>query len=269
MNNNHPLAWTAPQPFWANARGDVASHEVLLQPQILRFANDEFMSELLATLETDPARLSQYAVMEETWRGPGTAPAREPSRWLDRPTTKVLGLQRKLLLKTRAAEVAAAPLPAPVLASAPVPVARLKLYQPAQMRHYLVSGSLVCQAPGLPDRAVNPARHKVSFVVRRLFPKAPGAAGQPLPNAAQTALWDEFAFVLGGKVGQWQKVAAADDEGAGATLVRGEERLSMFPAEPGVFGNSRRTTNETLWRAGFTARSGSPGAWQTSEPLTR
>ena len=156
----------------------------------------------------------------------------EPSRWLDRPTTKVLGLQRKSLLKTRAAEVVAAPVPelAPVPAPAPVPVARLKLYQPAQMRHYLVSGSLVCQAPGLPDREVNPARHKVSFVVRRLFPKTPGAAGQPLPNAAQTALWDEFAFVLGGKVGQWQKVAAADDEGAGATLVRGEERLSMFPA---------------------------------------
>ena len=226
----HPLAWTAPQPFWADTRGGTAAHGVLSQPQILRFTNDEFMNELLATLETDPARLSQYAVMEETWRGPGAAPAREPSRWLDRKTTKVLGLERKALLKTRAGEVASAPAPAPAPGPAPVPVAQLKLYQPAQMRHYLVSGSLVCQAPGLPDREVNPARQKVSFVMRRLFPKTPGAPGQPLPNAAQTALWDEYAFVLGGRVGTWQRVAAADDEGASAKLVRCEERLSMFPA---------------------------------------
>ena len=242
MNNNHALAWTAPQPFWANARGDVEAHEVLSQPQILRFANDEFMNELLATLETDPTRLTQYAVMEETWRGPGPAPEREPSRWLERPTTKVLGLQRKSLLKSRAAALAArlgpvrVPVPLPVPSRLPLalpvtlPVAKLKLYQPAQMRHYLVSGSLVCQVPGLPDREVNPARHRVSFVVRRLIPKTPGSAGQPLPNAAHTALWDEFAFVLGAKLGQWRKVAAAADENASATLVRGEERLSMFPA---------------------------------------
>ncbi len=226
----HPLAWTAPQPFWANARGETAAHAVLSQPQILRFANDEFMNELLATLETDPAGLSQYAVMEETWRGPGSAPERDPSRWLERPTSKVLGLRRKALLKTRAAELAAAAAPAAMPASPPLPVARLKLYQPAHQRHYLVSGSLVCQAPGLPDREVNPARQKVSFVVRRLFPKTPVAAGQPLPNAAQTALWDEYAFVLRGKAGEWQKVAAADDEGASARLWHGEERLSMFPA---------------------------------------
>ena len=95
---------------------------------------------------------------------------------MERPTIKVLGLRRKALIKTRAADVAAAPAPA----SAGVAFARLKLYQPAHQRHYLVSGSLVCQVPGLPDREVNPSRQKVSFVVRRLFPKTPVAAGQPL-----------------------------------------------------------------------------------------
>ena len=99
------------------------------------------------------------------------------------------------------------------------PPTQLKLYQPAHQRHYLVSGSLVCQAAGLPDREVNPARHKVSFLVRRLFPKTPLDPDQPLPDAGQTVLWDEYAFVLRGKAGEWQKVAAANNEGASAQLV--------------------------------------------------
>src|ERR1700716_3360139 len=103
--NNHPLTWTAPQPFWAGARGATAAHAVLLQPQILRFVSDEFMNELLGTLEHDPASLAQYAVIEETWRAPGPAPERRPSRWLERPPAKVLGLQRKSLVKARAGAV--------------------------------------------------------------------------------------------------------------------------------------------------------------------
>jgi len=232
--NNHPLAWTAPQPFWAGARGATAPHAVLSQPQILRFASDEFMNELLGTLEHDPASLAQYAVMEETWRGPGAGPEPRPSRWLERPPAKVLGLQRKSLLRARAAAVSAAQVsaPAPVAAPATVTAAptRLKLYQPAHLRYYLVSGALVCQMPGLPDLAVDPARHKVSFVLRRLFTKTPVAAGQPLPDAGQTASWDEYAYVLRGKAGEWRRVAAADDDAACRQLVRAEERLSMFPA---------------------------------------
>ena len=225
--NNHPLSWTAPQPFWGTARGATAPHALLSQPQILRFTNDEFMNELLGTLEHDPSSLSQYAVMEETWRGPGAGPEPRPSRWLEKPTTMVLGLQRKSLLRARASAALAAPASAP---AATVARTRLKLYQPAHQRHYLVSGSLVCQMPGLPDREVDPARQKVSFVLRRLFPKAPVASNQPLPDAGQTASWDEYAYVLRGKAGEWRKVAAADDEGAAAQLLRGEERLSMFPA---------------------------------------
>lgn len=234
----HPIAWTAPQPFWTNTHGEVAAHGALSRPQILRFANDEFMNELLGTLEHDPASLSRYAVMDETWRGPGAGPERQPSRWLERSPAKILGLQRKSLIKARTAAVVAAPAPATQVVLPPP--ARLKLYQPAHQRHYLVSGSLVCQMPGLPDREVNPARQKVSFVVRRLFPKIPVPAGQPLPDAVQTVLWDEYAYVLRGKAAEWQRVAAADNETASAKLVRGEERLSMFPTFYGQDDGHRR-----------------------------
>ena len=228
--NNHPIAWTAPQPFWTSLRGEIAARAVLSQPQILRFASDEFMNELLSTLETDPASLSKYAVTEETWRGPGAAPDRQPSRWLERPTAQVLGLRRKALLKSRTAELTSGSTSAVAEIQDVAPPARLKLYQPAHQRHYLVSGSLICQMPGLPDREVNPARHKVSFLVRRLLPKIPVDADQPLPDAAQTSQWDEYAYVLRGKAAEWQKVAAADDEEGSARLATGEDRLSMFPA---------------------------------------
>ncbi len=228
--NDHPLAWTAPQPFWADARGQTVTRGVLAQPQILRFASDEFMNEMLGTLEHDPAGLAQYAVAEETWRGPGAGPEPRPSRWLEKPTPKALGLRRKTLRRARTVALAAAPAPA---ASAPART-RLKLYQPAHQRHYLVSGSLVCQMAGLPDREVDPARQKVSFVVRRLFPKTNSSGEIPvdgaLPDPGQASAWDEYAFVLEGKAGVWRQVAGADDAAHSARLLRGEERLSMFPA---------------------------------------
>jgi hypothetical protein len=216
----HPLAWTAPQPFWSDTAGRVSGRAVLTAPQILRFASDQFMDELLATLEHDPASLTRYAVAEETWRGPGPAPDAQPSRWLERSPTRLLGVQRKAQARARAL---AAPAPDGVVAATPT---KLKLYQPAHLRHYLVSGSLVCQAPGLPDRAVDAGRHKVSFVVRRLLPNANArvARDEPLPDPAQSALWDEYAYVLQGKSGQWHRVSASD------ALLPGEERLPMFPA---------------------------------------
>jgi len=52
--------------------------------------------------------------------------------------------------------------------SLPVPQESVKLYQAAHGRYYVVAASLVCQQPGLPDRAVNlAAGDRVSFVLRR------------------------------------------------------------------------------------------------------
>lgn len=219
---NHDLAWTAPQPFWTTPAGSV--QDTLGQPQILRFASDEFMPQLLAQLESDPAALTQYAVYRETWRGPGGLAPAPAERWLEREPKRLGLVRRALLQRKRANGETIAP-----GGQDGVNVPALKLYQPAHLRHYLVSGSLVCRAPGLPDRAVDPARHKVSFVVRRLFPQGvepgvPGDAdlGVPPENLAG---WNEYAFVLQGKAGAWRKV-----EGAPVRVLAGEERLAMFPA---------------------------------------
>lgn len=223
---NHDLAWTAPQPFWTSPSGTV--QDALRQPQILRFASDDFIPQLLAQLEQDPAALTQYAVYKETWRGPSGAAPAPAHRWLEREP-KRLGLVRRALLQRKRANGEE------TLASGSDTASVLKLYQPAHLRHYLVGGSLVCRTPGLPDRAVDPARHKVSFVVRRLFPQgkdplklptADEALGVPPENLAG---WDEYAFVLQGKAGAWRKVATTQQPAA-ARVIAGEERLAMFPA---------------------------------------
>ncbi|WP_128003384.1 hypothetical protein [Piscinibacter defluvii] len=220
----HAIAFTAPQPFWRP--GTPASRGAIVQPQILRFATDEFIEELLATLERDPGALPQYAAQPETWREPMGAPAPDPLRWTDRQPTRLLPLLRR-----RAAK---AGVPAVV---APKP---LKLYQPAHQRHYLVAASLVCRRPGLPDRAVDPARQSTSLVMRRLFPRD-SEAPAPLPDIADLSAWDEYAWVLTGKTGEWRHVGPADAEGAAATLLVGEERLPTFPARyHEVAGQPRR-----------------------------
>ncbi|MCW7541372.1 hypothetical protein OOT46_26525 [Aquabacterium sp. A7-Y] len=218
----HPLAWTAPPPFWTDSSGRVVPHGDLARPQILRFATDDFMPELLSLLEHEPSSLAQYAVFKETWRGPAGAPAADARRWLQREPKRLLGVRRASSKR------------APAVGTASLPLARntaqpLKLYQPAHLRHYLVSGSLVCRTPGLPDRQVDPARHKVSFVVRRLFPKTTVPPPNELPDPADTDQWDEHAFLPKGQAGAWHKVGTADSERA-AALLPGEERLAMFPS---------------------------------------
>ena len=223
---NHDLAWTAPQPFWTSPSGTV--QDALRQPQILRFASDDFIPHLLAQLEQDPAALTQYAVYKETWRGPsGPAPA-PAHRWLEREPRR-LGLVRRALLQRKRANGEE------LVAGGSDTASVLKLYQPAHLRHYLVGGSLVCRTPGLPDRAVDPARHKVSFVVRRLFPTGKDPLKLPTDDEAlgvppeNLAGWDEYAFVLQGKAGAWRKVATTQQP-AVDRVIAGEERLAMFPA---------------------------------------
>lgn len=240
---DHPLAWTAPPPFWQPGANTAAARGALARPQILRFASDDFMDELLATLESDPAALANYAAVAETWRGAGGGPKANPASWLDRTPARLLGVQRKALQRSKAAAVGTASTGVATGTAAATAVAAaaqaaqatqaalpLKLYQPAHQRHYLVAGSLVCQTAGLPDRAIDPARHKVSFVLRRLFPKTAVPPPQRLPAPTDLSLWDEYAYVLQGKAGQWQRVGAAGQETEAARRVPGEERQPMFPA---------------------------------------
>jgi hypothetical protein len=230
---SHDVAWAAPQPFWTDNTQAVQPGNALRRPQILRFTHDAFIPELLSTLQQNPAALPGFAAMAETWRGPGAAPAKDPQQWLQGKPARLFGLQRRVLMRKQQLQAQQVqqtqqaqnmvPTPAPVKPT-------LKLYQPAHMRHYLVGGSLVCRVPGLPDRQIDPARHQVSFVVRRLLPRAPGKKDDALPDPTQAALWDEYGYVPNGKAGVWQFVGAADSEAGAATLLPSEERLSLFPA---------------------------------------
>ncbi|MCZ8111917.1 MAG: hypothetical protein ACK5Y7_18535 [Betaproteobacteria bacterium] len=215
----HPVAWVAPQPFWRP--GSAEGRSALAQPQILRFANDQFMEELLAMLQRDPQQLPNFTAQPETWRTPHAGPLPAPEQWVERPPARLLPLMRKAQAKK--------PLPA-LLPKVMLPEKPLKLFQPAHQRHYLVAGALVCQAPGLPDRAIDPARQRVGFVVRRLFPKTKVDRRLPLPQPTTLADWEEHAWVLVGKGGEWRRVGNAGAEAEVAAPLAGEERLPMFPS---------------------------------------
>ncbi|MFN7937161.1 MAG: hypothetical protein U0R19_27805 [Bryobacteraceae bacterium] len=107
----------------------------------------------------------------------------------------------------------------------------LKLYQPTHGRFYLVSASLACRVPGLPDHTLRAAQgERVSFVLRRLVAKnanvTPAIAFDP--NAFQ-----EFAWVDPEGSPRWVKVT-------GSGLMDGEEKLPMFPSVYQDTGARRR-----------------------------
>ncbi len=197
----HKVTWQAPRPLWRGTTPFAA------RPQLLRFASDDFMEQLLATLAEEPARISDRIARPETWRDPP-----QPVDLLD-PVVRV-------------------PLPAPVkearrkrfwrsAPSAPPPPPpvnkQLKLYQPAHQRYYLVAGTLACQIPGLPERAVAGGHETVGFVIRRLLPLS-GRADGTLPL-------HEYAYVMGSDGPQWQRVEA------NSALAPGEEQLPLFPLQ--------------------------------------
>lgn len=217
---SHPLQWTAPPPFWRTGDAARAVPGLIAQPQILRFATDDFMDEMLATLAQHPQALPEFTAQAETWRAPHAGPTPNPAAWLERPPSRLLPLARQARARREALPAVALPQP-------------LKLYQAAHQRHYLVAGSLVCQTPGLPDRAVDVGRQKVSFVLRRLFLKTELANGVnprtalKQPDPAHMDEWVEHAWVLSGKSGHWQAVPSSAST---PKLVKGEERLATFPA---------------------------------------
>lgn len=216
---SHPLQWTAPQPYWRTGEAATARPGLVTQPQILRFATDDFIEQLLSTLAQSPASLPALTAQYETWRAPHVGLQPNPQAWLERPASRLLPMRRKLLARAQSQSGLPA-LPAPPSTTHPI-----KLYQPAHQRHYLIAASLVCQTAGLPDRAVDVARQKVSFVLRRILPKGPIRPTEALavPNNLQD--WTEYAWVTDDQQGHWQEVPG----GLGKPLPT-EERLSTFPA---------------------------------------
>ncbi|WP_310497512.1 hypothetical protein [Sandarakinorhabdus sp.] len=206
---HHALAWQAPRPLWRGTTPYAAA------PQILRFASDDFMAQLLAVLADNPARLGDRIARPETWRDPPMAAD------LDDPIARVpLPAPMKAARRGRLMRDPVAPPP-------PEPPQPMKLYQPAHQRYYVVAGSLACALPGLPEHVLSGGAERVHFVVRRLMP----ADGRPAPGAALV----EYAHVQDGDAARWQKVTDG--------LAPGEELLPLFPLLHTDESGARRT----LW----------------------
>jgi hypothetical protein len=125
---DHPVGWFTPQPLWHALSTDRLRAQ-RGRPEILRFASDAFMDELLALLASDPpGSMAALVAQPETWREPlvGLAPD---------------GSDRA--------------------------VGPLKLYQPSHQRFYLVAGALGCKVPGVPDREIDAAQGESAFFVLR------------------------------------------------------------------------------------------------------
>lgn len=239
---DHPVKWLSAAPLWDT--DDLTALDAGFdRPAILRFASDAFMEDYLTALERDPARLRTLRVQHETWRKPITAaPAASLEERNVRTPERPLALSRlRLAMDRRARKLGLPPIGRPGEGRY-----QLKLYQPAQMRYYLVTATLACEVVGMPDRAVDPGKHeKVGFVLRRLFPRA-GVADDPhdpLPDydpaveqgpdlAARQ--WEEYAFVAEPAPGAWRKV------GASPGALPNEERLPLFPGVYSEFGRKRR-----------------------------
>lgn len=209
----HDVIWTQPPPVWPTLSVKYVPERTasLRQPVILRFTTDSFMDDFMNLLAAEPHRIGEFKVRPETWRGFTTAPE-PPARPQGATVLRHLRLFRP---NTRSNELVAATPLTPVIRPPNLP---LKLYQAAHQRHYLITSSLVCRVPGMPDRALDPARdERVGFVVRRLLPSAANPDGP-------VSTWEECAWVPGPHGFAWRRIAASDAR----TLADREDFLPMF-----------------------------------------
>ena len=202
---SHDIAWAAPTPLLATGQG-------LGRPVLLRFATDDFIERLQAVLAEAPARLAAFRAIPETWREPmalPTAAEGAPAPPLSAAAQKL----RRLIAGRQAVPLSTGGSSGP-----------LKLYQPSQMRHYLVAAMLVCRLPGLPDREIDlAAGDRAGFVLRRLLPPGPAPDPRADPPPFNAAIWQEYAWVPGPDGPAWQQLADPSEAPAG------EERLPAFP----------------------------------------
>ncbi len=220
------IQWASPPPLWPHATGAANANtrrQIVRRPAILRFASDDFMNDVVNLLEEDPARLVEKIAVPETWRGPTpTAPSALPVPRFAR-TMNRLGLSA-----ARARNASLIPGGkgiSSLIATPPSPQPLFKLYQPAHQRFYLIASSLVCQRIGLPDHAINPARHEsATFVLRRMFPPGKLDIEAALPDF-DVNTWEEYAFISSERGNSWRRIPRADSE----KLIEGEEKLPLFP----------------------------------------
>ena len=189
------------------------------RPAILRFATDSFMDDFLKMTENDPKRLDQYLAQPETWRGLSPMPeALNPAPAFAR-NFKRLGL---ISARKKAKQNGLTQTANKFTEFANKNTAKpLKLYQPAHQRFYMISACLVCERPGLPDKIPNNGQEeKVSYIIRRLFPKIDAEPTKPLPPPDST--YEEHAYVITDQGARWKKVANKN------SLEPDEEKQTLF-----------------------------------------
>ena len=220
--HRHDIRWMSPQPMW-QAGAAPERNGAPMRPSLLRFATDEFMDELIAAAGTRPQSLPAWLAQPETWLDPMPAP---PAAGLNPAAPQSVTRTR---LSALARQVNGAGEGAQVATPASTP---LKLYQPAQSRHYLVAASLICQLPGLPDRRIEAAREESArFVMRRIIP--PEGAAQIDPDSPAN---DEYAFVTDGETFSWRRLDTVER----TRLQADEERLPLSPLIYDQIGRKRR-----------------------------
>jgi hypothetical protein len=204
------VEWTSPAPAWWQPvdPADPAARRAFRTPALLRFATDKFMDEFVDLMNVDPARLTEFIALPETWKSPLGEPSKvQPQSGL---VLKLNQARNSIVRRLEARRGTLPALPASGASSKP-----LKLFQPAHQRYYLVTACLVCRMVGLPDRRMDTSKQeRATFVVRLLQPRANAAKVNPDP-----ADCDEFAFIDSA----WQPVSNA------ALLPRGEEQHALSP----------------------------------------
>jgi len=218
----HTLLWSSPSPLWGRFRGADPSKGAFTaddqaRPAILRFANDEFMEQIIAMLADNPRQLGDLVAAPETWRLPGAEP---PGLMAQVALPRMArALARRRLNESGIALLDPTTRERTVKENSVERTLPLKLYQPAHQRHYLVAANFVCGVPGFPDRELT-GSDQVGFVIRRFLPV-------PTPTSGVLA---EFAFIKDGASARWQQVAplgpATDPQ---AHFESGEELLPLFP----------------------------------------
>ena len=224
----HEVLWTAPSPLWleATAFDGLLAQRQMREPAILRFAADSFMDDFLKIIETDPDKLRSLVAIKETWRGPAEkAEAEALLEPAEASSSFARRLNRARLVTERTKKNGS--LIAALRNGDGRRTAPLKLYQTGHQRYYLVSACLVCGITGLPDRAVDLAKEKISFVVRRLLPPVMPSLDQELPDVDRET-WVEYAMVSSPAGAGWQKIEKTSSATPGVVLP-GEERLALFP----------------------------------------
>jgi hypothetical protein len=201
------VQWLTASPLWE----ELASTDkgAFRSPALLRFATDHFMQDLQGVLASKtPGDVRSFVAQAETWWSPAVGMI--SSTTSSSTTHSSSGTVAKSQSTTQPP---------------------FKFFQPVHLRYYLVSASLVCRLPGLPDHTVNPNQgESTAFVLRRLVAKS-GLTKVDLsvfdPNTE-----DEYAWIPADQSG-WVQATPA-------TVAGSEEKLPLFALPYGTNGSRRR-----------------------------